>query len=50
MLLDVSNLFEMHPPSMHMDLVASLCTLGYGGTTCNPGQNIWYKVEKVHHQ
>ena len=33
MLLGVSSLFEMYPPSMHVDLVASLCTLGSGGTT-----------------
>ena len=33
MLLGVSSLFEMHPTSMHLDLVASLCTLGYGSTT-----------------
>ena len=31
MLLGVSNLFEMHPTSMHVDLVTSLCTLGSGG-------------------
>ena len=33
MLLGVSNLFEMHSPSMYVNLVASLCTLGSGGTT-----------------
>ena len=33
MLLDVASLFEMHPPFMHMHLVASLCALGSGGTT-----------------
>ena len=33
MLLGVSSLFEMHPASMHVDLVASFCTLGSGGTT-----------------
>ena len=31
--LGVTNLFEMHPPSMYVDLVASLRTLGSGGTT-----------------
>ena len=33
MLLGVSSLFEMHPPSMHVDLLASLFTLETGGTT-----------------
>ena len=33
MLLGMASLFEMHPPSMHLDLVASLCTLGSGGRT-----------------
>ena len=33
MLLDVASLFEMHPPFMHVYLVARLCTLGSGGTT-----------------
>ena len=33
MLLRVYSLFEIHRPSMHVDLVASLCTLGSGGTT-----------------
>ena len=33
MLLGVSSLFEMHPPSIRADLVASLCTLRSGGTT-----------------
>ena len=33
MLLGVSSLFEMHLPSMHVDLVASLSSLGSGGTT-----------------
>ena len=32
MLLGVSSLFEMHPPSLHVDLVASLFTLENGGT------------------
>ena len=31
--LGLSSLFEMHPASMHEDLVAGLCTLGSGGTT-----------------
>ena len=30
MLLGVSSLFEMHSSSMHVDLVASLHTLGSG--------------------
>ena len=34
MLVGVSSLFEAHPPSMHVDLVASLCAFGSGGTTC----------------
>ena len=29
----VASLVKMHPPSMHVDLVASLCTSGSGGTT-----------------
>ena len=29
----VASLFKMHPPSKHVDLVASLCTSGSGGTT-----------------
>ena len=33
MLLGVSSLFETHPPSIRVDLVASLCTLRSGGTT-----------------
>ena len=33
MLLGVSSVFEMHPPSMHVNLVASLCILGSRGTT-----------------
>ena len=33
MLLGVSSLSEMHPPSMHVDLLASLFTLETGGTT-----------------
>ena len=33
MLLGVPSLFEMHPPFMHVYLVARLCTLGSGGTT-----------------
>ena len=33
MLLGVSSLFEMHLPSMRVDLTASLSTLGSCGTT-----------------
>ena len=33
MLLGMTSLFEMRPPSMHVDLIAGLCTLGSGGTT-----------------
>ena len=29
----VASLFKMHPPSMHVDLLASLCFSGSGGTT-----------------
>ena len=33
MLLGLSNLFEMYPPSMQVDLVVSLCILGSKNTT-----------------
>ena len=32
-LLSFSNLFEMHPPSINVDLVANLCILFSDGTT-----------------
>ena len=32
MLLGVSSLFKMHATSMHVDMVASLCTLRSGDT------------------
>ena len=41
MLLGVTSLFEMYPPFMHVDLVASLCTLGSRGT-------IWMQTDRLY--